>query len=176
MSKKPKVGVIQEAPDKNGIVNIPGSVELLVPEDPIIEFTLEEGVAMPKYATSGSAAFDLRAKLDVPFHLMPGKVEIIPTGIRASFPASLALLIIPRSGQAKKHLAVGNSPGLVDSDYRGKIGMLVLNTGTALITINPDERIAQGLFVPTVKANFMLVNELDETSRGAGGFGSTGKE
>ena len=174
--KKLKVGTIQEAPKKGEFVNIPGNTELFVPEKPLIEFTLEKGVAMPKYSTSGSAAFDLRAKLDKPFHLYPGKVEIIPTGIRISFPASLALLIISRSGQALKHLVVGNSPGLIDSDDRGELGILATNTGTGLITIEPDERIAQGLFIPIVKPNFMLVDKLDNTERGEGGFGSTGKD
>ena len=133
--------------------------------------------AVPAYATPGSAGLDLRACLDAPLRLEPGQTELIPTGlaIHIGDPA-LAAMILPRSGLGHKHgIVLGNLVGLIDSDYQGPLMVSCWNRGATAFTIEPLERIAQLVIVPVVQAAFRRVDSFDASSRGDGGFGSTGK-
>ena len=133
--------------------------------------------AVPAYATPGSAGLDLRACLDAPLRLEPGRTELIPTGlaIHIGDPA-LAAMILPRSGLGHKHgIVLGNLVGLIDSDYQGPLMVSCWNRGATSFIIEPMERIAQLVIVPVVQAAFRRVDSFDASSRGAGGFGSTGK-
>jgi dUTP pyrophosphatase len=133
--------------------------------------------AVPAYATPGSAGLDLRACLDAPLRLEPGQTELIPTGlaIHIGDPA-LAAMILPRSGLGHKHgIVLGNLVGLIDSDYQGPLMVSCWNRGATAFTIEPLERIAQLVIVPVVQAAFRRVESFDASSRGEGGFGSTGK-
>ena len=131
---------------------------------------------LPAYATRGSAGLDLRACLDAPLVLEPGRTELIPTGlaIHIGDPA-LAAMILPRSGLGHRHgIVLGNLVGLIDSDYQGPLMVSCWNRGATSFTIQPLERIAQLVVVPVVQAAFRRVESFDASSRGAGGFGSTG--
>ncbi len=132
---------------------------------------------LPAYATPGSAGLDLRACLDAPLVLEPGQSQLIPTGIAIHIgDPGLAAMILPRSGLGHKHgIVLGNLVGLIDSDYQGPLMVSCWNRGQAAFTINPMERIAQLVIVPVVQAAFRRVEEFGESSRGEGGFGSTGK-
>lgn len=132
---------------------------------------------LPTYATEGSAGLDLRACLDAPLVLAPGQTQLIRTGlaIHIADPA-LAGLVLPRSGLGHKHgIVLGNLVGLIDSDYQGELMVSCWNRGTESFTIQPGERIAQYVLVPVVHAEFRLVDAFEETERGAGGFGSSGR-
>jgi len=132
---------------------------------------------MPVYATSGSAGLDLRACLDAPLTLAAGEAKLIPTGLAIHIAdASLAAMILPRSGLGHKHgIVLGNLVGLIDSDYQGPLMVSCWNRSSAAYTVQPFERIAQLVIVPVVRARFHVVETFDESSRGAGGFGSTGR-
>jgi dUTP pyrophosphatase len=132
---------------------------------------------MPKYATAGSAGLDLRACLDAPLALAAGEAQLIPTGLAIHIgDASLAAMILPRSGLGHKHgIVLGNLVGLIDSDYQGPLMVSCWNRGTAPYTVQPFERIAQLVIVPVVQARFRIVESFDESERGGGGFGSTGR-
>jgi dUTP pyrophosphatase len=132
---------------------------------------------LPHYATAGSAGLDLRACLDQPLTLAPGQAELIPTGIAIHLgDAGLAAVILPRSGLGHKHgIVLGNLVGLIDSDYQGQIFISTWNRGNAPFVINPMERLAQLVVVPVVQVEFNVVDDFASSSRGAGGFGSTGK-
>lgn len=132
---------------------------------------------MPAYATAGSAGLDLRACLDAPLTLAPGEAQLIPTGLAIHIAdASLAAMILPRSGLGHKHgIVLGNLVGLIDSDYQGPLMVSCWNRGPAAYTVQPFERIAQLVIVPVVRARFHLVESFDESGRGGGGFGSTGR-
>ena len=131
---------------------------------------------MPHYATPGSAGLDLRACLDVPLTLAPGQTELIPAGMAIHIAdPGLAAIILPRSGLGHKHgIVLGNLVGLIDSDYQGQVFVSCWNRGQAAFTIEPGDRIAQMVFVPVVQAEFEIVQEFEESRRGAGGFGHTG--
>lgn len=132
---------------------------------------------LPAYATDGSAGLDLRAMLDEPLELAPGQTHLIPTGfaIHIADP-SLAAVLLPRSGLGHKHgIVLGNLVGLIDSDYQGQVYVSCWNRGQEAFTIQPGERIAQMVFVPVVQAAFELVQQFEQTDRGAGGFGSSGR-
>jgi dUTP pyrophosphatase len=132
---------------------------------------------LPAYATPGSAGLDLRACLDAPLTLAPGRTELIPTGlaIHVADPG-YAALILPRSGLGHRHgIVLGNLVGLIDSDYQGQLMVSCWNRGSAPFTIEPFERIAQLVIVPVAQAAFEIVDSFDASSRGAGGFGSTGR-
>ena len=131
---------------------------------------------LPSYATAGSAGLDLRACIDAPLTLQPGESSLIPSGIAIHLgEAGLAAIIIPRSGLGHKHgIVLGNLTGLIDSDYQGQIFVSCWNRGSAPYTITPGERIAQMIFVPVVQAQFAVVDEFEESCRGAGGFGHSG--
>jgi dUTP pyrophosphatase len=132
---------------------------------------------LPAYATSGSAGLDLRACIDTPIILEPGQTELIPSGIAIHLDdPGLAAIVLPRSGMGHKHgIVLGNLVGLIDSDYQGQILVSLWNRGAAVFTLNPMERIAQLVVVPVVQVAFNLVDDFTQSTRGAGGFGSTGK-
>ena len=132
-------------------------------------------VSLPKYKTDGSSGMDLTANIDSSIDLEPGKTAIIPTGISVAIPKDFEIQIRPRSGlAAKSQISVLNTPGTIDSDYRGEIKIILINLGSKVFTVNKGERIAQMVLCPLVKAKLKEVNNLDETKRGTGGFGSTG--
>ena len=132
---------------------------------------------LPHYATGGSAGLDLRACLDQPLNLAPGQTELIPTGIAIHLAdPGLAAVILPRSGLGHKHgIVLGNLVGLIDSDYQGQIFVSTWNRGNAAFVINPMERLAQLVVVPVVQVELNVVDDFESSSRGASGFGSTGK-
>ena len=132
---------------------------------------------LPAYATPGSAGLDLRACIDTPLVLEPGRTELLPTGIAIHIgDAGLAAMILPRSGLGHKHgIVLGNLVGLIDSDYQGPLMVSCWNRGREPFTVQPMERIAQLVIVPVVQAGFRVVESFEASDRGAGGFGSTGK-
>jgi dUTP pyrophosphatase len=131
---------------------------------------------LPAYATDGASGFDVRARLESSLTLKPGERALIPTGLAFAIPANYEIQARPRSGLAIKHgISLVNSPGTIDADYRGEVKIIIVNQGSEPFEIKDQERIAQLVLCPVVKANFKVVENLDETSRGAGGFGSTGK-
>jgi dUTP pyrophosphatase len=132
---------------------------------------------MPAYATAGSAGLDLRACIDHPIELKPGQTELVPSGIAIHLAdAGIAAMVLPRSGLGHKHgIVLGNLVGLIDSDYQGQIFVSVWNRGASTFTLNPLERIAQLVIVPVLQVRFNRVDEFNQSARGAGGFGSTGK-
>jgi dUTP pyrophosphatase len=132
---------------------------------------------LPRYETSDSAGMDLRACLDEKCVLQPGATVLIPTGISIYIgDPNLAAVILPRSGLGHKSgIVLGNLVGLIDADYQGPLMISCWNRGQNMYTIEPGDRIAQLVFLPIARVNFALVNEFNETARGAGGFGSSGK-
>ena len=137
---------------------------------------LNSKVQLPKYKTDGSSGMDLMAFLDKPIIILPKKSEIIPTGLSIAIPNNTEIQIRPRSGlAAKNNISVLNTPGTVDSDYRGEIKVILYNHGDKEFIVNSEDRIAQMVLTPIIKASFEEVNDLPETIRGDGGFGSTGK-
>ena len=138
---------------------------------------LREGAKVPQRATGGSAGLDLCACIDAPLTLEGGETALIPTGVAIALPsAEYGAFVFPRSGIAIKHgIGLLNSVGVIDSDYRGEIMVGVINQVKESYTIEPGERIAQMVIMPVSTMPVVEVDELDETARGAGGFGSTGK-
>jgi dUTP pyrophosphatase len=132
---------------------------------------------LPKRATTGSAGLDLRACLEQPLELAPGGTALIPTGIAIHIgDPKLAALIIPRSGLGHKHgIVLGNLVGLIDSDYQGELMISCWNRGAQTFRIEPGERIAQLVVVPVVQVEFEVVESFEESARGSGGFGHTGR-
>ena len=131
---------------------------------------------LPQYATAGSAGLDLRACLDTPLLLEPGRAELIPTGLAIYVEdPGLAAVILPRSGLGHKHgIVLGNLVGLIDSDYQGQLMVSCWNRGREPFTVQPGERIAQLVIVPVVQVELEVVEDFAATSRGAGGFGHSG--
>ena len=137
---------------------------------------LNPKVKLPKYKTTGSSGMDLMAFIEYPIRIKPGTSALIPTGISIAFPEEFEVQIRPRSGlAAKQSIGVLNTPGTVDSDYRGELKVIIFNHGENEFVVNCDDRIAQMILTPILKIEFEEVNELPETIRGSGGFGSTGK-
>lgn len=137
----------------------------------------DQTLGLPFYASDGAAGADLRANLADRQELLlpPGTRQLVPTGLRLAVPDGYEVQIRPRSGLALKHgITLPNAPGTIDSDYRGPLGVIVLNTGDTSFTISHGMRIAQMVLAPVTRAVFEPVTDLDETPRGAGGFGSTG--
>ncbi|MFN7087401.1 MAG: dUTP diphosphatase [Burkholderiales bacterium] len=132
---------------------------------------------LPHYATPGSAGLDLRACIEQPLTLQPGQTELVPSGIAIHIAdPALAAVILPRSGLGHKHgIVLGNLIGLIDSDYQGQIFISTWNRGSAPFVLNPLERLAQLVVLPVVQVGFNIVDEFGVSSRGANGFGSTGK-
>jgi dUTP pyrophosphatase len=143
----------------------------------ILDPRIGKEIPLPEYATDGSAGLDLRACLNEAVTLSPGQTEMIPTGIAIYIGDSgLAAMILPRSGLGHKHgIVLGNLVGLIDSDYQGQLLVSCWNRGRDSFTIQPGERIAQLVLVPVVQAQFEIVGEFAATTRGDGGFGSSGR-
>ena len=142
----------------------------------VLDPRLGDSIPLPHYATDGSAGLDLRAMVKEPLTLEPGQTELLPTGmaIHISDPG-YAGMILPRSGLGHKHgIVLGNLVGLIDSDYQGQLMVSCWNRGNSAFTINPGERIAQLVLVPVLQAQLQIVEEFDDSQRGAGGFGHTG--
>ncbi len=133
---------------------------------------------LPAYETKGAAGADLRANFSdrAAQTLNPGERALIPTGLRVEIPEGYEMQLRPRSGLALKHgLSLPNTPGTIDSDYRGPLGVILINLGQKSVTISHGDRIAQAVVVPVLQARFELTETLSETERGTGGFGSTGQ-
>lgn len=142
------------------------------------EVGADRAVALPAYETSGAAGADLRANLldRGTVVLVPGGRALVPTGLRLEIPQGYEVQIRPRSGLALKHgITLPNSPGTIDSDYRGPLGVIVMNAGQEAFEISHGDRIAQMVVAPVLQACFELAEGLSETARGTGGFGSTGQ-
>lgn len=136
---------------------------------------LRENALLPQYHTTGSAAMDLAACLDEPVTLAPLERRVIPTGLAIAVPQGYELQIRARSGLSLKHgICMANGIGTIDSDYRGEVGMIVINLGGEPFTIEPGMRVAQGVVARYETTEWQVVDALDETERAAGGFGSTG--
>lgn len=132
---------------------------------------------LPAYQTEGSAGFDFKANIDEPLTLYPGKRVLIPTGLFFEVPIGYELQVRPRSGLALKNgITVLNTPGTIDSDYRGEVGVILINLSEKIYIVNPGDRIAQGIVSPIVQATLVEVEELSDTERGAGGFGHSGNK
>ena len=133
---------------------------------------------LPEYATAGSAGLDLRACIDSPLVIQPGKTVLVPSGIAIHLDDSrYAAMVLPRSGLGHKHgIVLGNLVGLIDSDYQGQISVSLWNRGQNEFTVQPMDRIAQMIVVPILQVHFNVVSEFTASSRGTGGFGSTGKQ
>ncbi len=140
-----------------------------------IPCTVASGAILPSYQTAGAAGADLCACLTEPLVLAPGQRAIVPTGLSFAIPSGYEIQLRPRSGLAAKHgVTVLNSPGTIDSDYRGEVKVILINLGTEDFTIFPGDRIAQMVVAPVEQAQFQVVDALSATERGQGGFGSTG--
>ena len=137
---------------------------------------LNSRVKLPSYKTKGSSGMDLMAFLDESISIIPQKSELIPTGISIAIPENTEVQIRPRSGlAAKNNISILNTPGTIDSDYRGELKVILYNHGDKEFIVKNGDRIAQMVLVPIIKATFEEVEKLPETIRGEGGFGSTGK-
>jgi dUTP pyrophosphatase len=150
---------------------------LAVPTIAVVQMAHAQGLPLPAYETSGAAGMDLRAAVEdeAPVVLRPGSRAMVPTGLSIAVPAGFEVQVRPRSGlAAKAGITCLNSPGTVDSDYRGELKVILINLGAEDFIIRRGERIAQMVVAPVVQAQWQLVDSLDETARGAGGFGSTG--
>ena len=144
----------------------------------ILRLPHAEGLALPAYETPGSAGMDLRAAVpeDAPITLEPGQRVLVPTGLKIALEQGWEAQIRPRSGLALKHgITCLNTPGTIDSDYRGEVGVILVNLGTEPFTIRRGERIAQMVIAAHAQAVIAEVDDLDQTVRGEGGFGSTGR-
>lgn len=143
----------------------------------ILDPRIGRDIALPTRATAGSAGLDLRACLEVPMVLEPGQTHLVPTGIAIHLDdPGLAAVLLPRSGLGHKHgIVLGNLVGLIDSDYQGQVMVSVWNRGSHPFTITPGERIAQMIVVPVVQVELEVVAQFEESARGGGGFGSTGR-
>ena len=136
---------------------------------------LSKEVNLPKYETDGSSGLDLAAFIDKNIEIKPGKSEIIPTGLAVAIPKNFEIQIRPRSGlAAKNQISVLNTPGTVDADYRGEIKVILINLSNKSFIVERGLRIAQMVLCPVAKAKLREVDTLEDTSRGSGGFGSTG--
>jgi len=150
--------------------------------EPILQLAWVDGadqsLGLPAYETERAAGADLRANfLDQgQITLAAGQIALVPTGLRMAIPMGFEVQIRPRSGLALKHgITLPNSPGTIDADYRGEVGVIMQNSGTAEFGISHGDRIAQMIVAPVVQASFEMCESLDDTARGAGGFGSTGR-
>lgn len=143
----------------------------------ILDPRVGKDIPLPEYATDGSAGMDLRACLDGALEIHAGETHLIPTGIAIHIAEpGLAAVLLPRSGLGHKHgIVLGNLTGLIDSDYQGQLFVSCWNRGKISFTVQPGERIAQMVIIPVVRAQFDIVDEFDDSARGEGGFGHTGR-
>lgn len=131
---------------------------------------------LPSYETAGAAGMDVRANILSTVYVSPGERTLVPTGLYLEIPAGLECQVRPRSGLAlKKGITVLNTPGTIDSDYRGEVGVILINLSAEIFTIEPNDRIAQLVFCPVVQVTLIETDALESSDRGTGGFGSTGK-
>lgn len=131
---------------------------------------------LPSYETAGAAGMDVRANLSSTVYVSPGERILVPTGLYLEIPAGLECQVRPRSGLAlKKGITVLNTPGTIDSDYRGEVGVILINLSAEIFTIEPNDRIAQLVFCPVIQVTLIETDALESSDRGTGGFGSTGK-
>lgn len=136
---------------------------------------LPHAAGLPSYATAGAAGADLQAAIDAPVEIPPGGRALIPCGFAMALPPGYEAQVRPRSGLALKHgITLPNTPGTIDADYRGEVGVILMNLGDAPFQVERGMRIAQMVIAPAPQAAFRAVESLDDTERGAGGFGSTG--
>ena len=141
----------------------------------VVRLPHAEGLPLPSYATDGAAGMDLLAAVMSPVAIPPGGRMLVPTGLRIAIPPGYELQVRPRSGLALKNgIVLPNSPGTIDEDYRGELGVIVMNAGDASFTVERGMRIAQAVIAPVVRAAWREVADLPDTARGSGGFGSTG--
>ena len=142
----------------------------------ILDPRVGDTIPLPEYATDGSAGLDMRAVIDEPLTVAPGETTLVPTGLAIHIgDPGLAAVLLPRSGLGHKHgLVLGNLTGLIDSDYQGQVFISCWNRGSKAYEITPGERIAQMVFVPVAQVQFEVVEEFDDSERGAGGFGHSG--
>ena len=142
----------------------------------VLDPRLGDSIPLPHYATDGSAGLDMRACIDEPLVVNPGESVLVATGLAMHIrDASLAAVLLPRSGLGHKHgLVLGNLTGLIDSDYQGQVFISCWNRGSTSYEVQPGERIAQMVFVPVEQVRFSIVDEFDDSARGAGGFGHSG--
>ncbi len=137
---------------------------------------LQKNIILPEYKTDGSSGMDLMANIEQTIKILPGERKIISTGIMVAIPEQYELQIRPRSGLAAKNgISILNTPGTIDSDYRGEIKVILINLGKDIFEIKKNDRIAQMIICPIIKAELEEVESLPKTVRGKGGFGSTGK-
>jgi len=137
---------------------------------------LNPSVQLPSYKTNGASGMDLMAYVEKPINLEPGRSCLVPTGLSVAFPKEYEIQIRPRSGlAAKKNISILNTPGTIDSDYRGELKIILFNHGNENFIINKNDRVAQMVLTPIIKMELEETNELPESIRGSGGFGSTGK-
>ena len=143
----------------------------------ILDSRIGDSIPLPHYATSGSAGLDMRACIDAALTVEPGETVLVPTGLAIHIgDADLAAVLLPRSGLGHKHgLVLGNLTGLIDSDYQGQVYISCWNRSNTAYEIQPGERIAQMIFVPVEQVQFDVVEEFDDSSRGEGGFGHSGR-
>ncbi len=135
------------------------------------------GIDLPFYATTHAAGADIRAAVEADISIPPGEHKLIPTGFAMALPDEFEAQVRPRSGLALKHgVTVLNTPGTIDADYRGEVGVILINHGKEPFTVQRGDRIAQMIIAPFVQARFEIAESLSETDRGAGGFGSSGKK
>ncbi len=150
---------------------------MTTPHIPVVQLAHAQGLPLPAYETNGAAGMDLRAAVaeDAPLVLKPGARFMVPTGLAFALPLGFEAQVRPRSGlAAKAGVTCLNTPGTIDSDYRGEVKVILINLGEEDFTIRRGDRIAQLVIAPVVQASWGLTTSLDETARGAGGFGSTG--
>ena len=150
---------------------------MTTPNIPVVQLAHAHGLPLPAYETNGAAGMDLRAAVedDAPIVLKPGARVMAPTGLAFAVPPGFEAQVRPRSGlAAKAGVTCLNTPGTIDSDYRGEVKVILINLGEEDFTIRRGDRIAQLVIAPVTQASWSLVARLDETARGAGGFGSTG--
>lgn len=142
----------------------------------ILDQRLGDSIELPHYATAGSAGLDMRACIDEPMTVAPGETVLVPTGLAMHIDdAGIAAVLLPRSGLGHKHgLVLGNLTGLIDSDYQGQVFISCWNRGSKSYEVQPGERIAQMVFVPVEQVRFDIVDEFEDSDRGAGGFGHSG--
>lgn len=148
-----------------------GSVRVRILREPHAE-----GLPLPRYETQHAAGVDLRAAIDTPVELAPGERAIVPTGIRIALPAGTEAQVRPRSGLAARNgISLVNAPGTIDSDYRGEIKVILINHGIEAFRIERGDRIAQMIVAPVLRVDWNEVETLEDTARGDGGFGHTGR-